>query len=100
MMKTNKKAIKAVILCLFVCSLTPVYAATPRLHVDGNKIKDPNGNVVILRGIDMMDLGATQDWYGGATAMIDRITNKSDSQGIPPAGIRKPLESTLRRLIR
>ena len=62
MMKTNKKAIKAGILCLLVCSLTPVYAVMPRLHVDGNKIKDPNGNIVVLRGIDMMDLGFLQDW--------------------------------------
>jgi len=80
----KRRFIEAVIGCTLFCLAAPIYAITPRLHVDGNKIKDPNGNVVTLRGIDMMDLGVTQDWYGGATAMIDRITNKSDSQGNSP----------------
>jgi hypothetical protein len=83
MMKKGRLAETIIVFAIF-CLSTPIFAAIPRLHVDGNKIKDPNGNVVILRGIDMMDLGVTQDWYGGATAMIDRITNKNDTQSYSP----------------
>ncbi len=83
MMKKERLAQAIMVFGLF-CLAPPLYATTPRLHVDGNKIKDPNGNVVVLRGIDMMDLGVTEDWYGGATAMIDRITNKNDSQSYSP----------------
>ena len=39
-----------------------IYAVPPRLHVEGNKVKDPNGNVVILRGVAMIDLGFLQEW--------------------------------------
>ncbi len=80
----KRRFIKAVIVCTLFCLTAPIYAATPRLHVDGNKIKDPNGNIVVLRGIDLIDLGFLQDWQGGAINMINRITNKSDSQGSSP----------------
>ncbi|MGD0572699.1 MAG: hypothetical protein ABSB11_06725 [Sedimentisphaerales bacterium] len=39
--------IEAVIVCTLFCLTAPIYASIPRLHVDGNKIKDPNGNVVV-----------------------------------------------------
>ncbi len=60
---------------------TPLFAATPWLHVEGNQIKDPDGNVVVLRGIDMIDLGFLEEWHGGAYQMIDRLTDKTDTQG-------------------
>ena len=53
----------------------------PPLHVEGNQIKDPNGNVVVLRGVAMIDLGATESWEGGVRAMIDRLTKADDTQG-------------------
>ena len=56
-----------------------VYGAIPWLHVEGNKILDPNGNVVILRGVSMIDLGATEEWEGGAIEMVDRLTDKNDN---------------------
>ena len=59
-------------------------AAIPPLHTDGNKIKDPNGNVVVLRGIALIDLGHLEDWQGGAINMIDRLTDKTDTQGSSP----------------
>ena len=72
------------ILCAFFCLITPLYAAPPRLHVDGNKIKDPNGNVVVPRGVAMIDLGSTEIWWGGAINTIDRLTDKNDTQGNSP----------------
>ena len=79
-----KSKIAVAIVCMIAHSITPLYAATPWLHVEGNKIKDPVGNVVVLRGVDLMDLGATELWYGGAVNMIDRLTNKADTQGNSP----------------
>jgi len=56
-------------------------AALPWLHIDGNKIKDPNGNVVVLRGVALVDLGHVELWREGVTALIDRLTDKTDTQG-------------------
>ena len=81
---TKRRFIEAIVVCALFCLAAPVYAATPWLHVEGNKIKDPAGNVVVLRGIDLIDLGFLEDWQGGAIDMIDRLTNKSDSQGSSP----------------
>ncbi len=53
----HTKSIKVVILCMLLYSITPLYADIPWLHVDGDKIKDPAGNVVVLRGISLIDLG-------------------------------------------
>jgi len=65
-------------------SISPVYAGIPWLHADGNQIKDPSGNVVVLRGISLIDLGFLEDWEGGAINMIDRLTDKTDTQGSSP----------------
>jgi endoglucanase len=61
-----------------------VYAITPWLHTEGNVIKDTVGNTVVLRGVDIVDLGAVELWYGGANNLIDRITNQNDPQGSSP----------------
>ena len=81
---TKRMFIEAAVVCALFCLTAPVYAATPWLHVAGNKIVDPAGNVVVLRGIDLIDLGSLEEWEGGAINMIDRITNKSDPQGSSP----------------
>jgi len=78
------KSIKVVIVCIFLYSITPLNADIPWLHVDGNKIKDPYGNIVILRGISLIDLGFLEGWQGGAINMIDRLTDRNDSQGSSP----------------
>jgi len=76
--------IKVVIVCTLLCSITPLYAVTPWLHVDGNDIKDPAGNVVVLRGLDTIDIGSVELGRGGVINLIDRVTNKNNTEGNSP----------------
>jgi fibronectin type 3 domain-containing protein len=79
----KRRFVQAVIVCALLSLANPLYADTPWLHTDANLIKDPNGNVVVLRGLDTIDLGALA-WYGELPGLIDMVTNKSDSQGNSP----------------
>ena len=83
-MKSLKRFIETVVLFTFLCSAASLNADTPWLHTDANTIRDPGGNVVVLRGVDTIDIGATQVWYGGLNNLIDRVTNKSDASGSSP----------------
>lgn len=83
-MMTKRRLAQTIAAFAFFCLATPLYAATPWLHTEGNAIKDPCGNTVVLRGVDLIDLGFLEDWEGGAIAMIDRLTNKSDPCGSSP----------------
>ncbi len=80
----KRRLTQAIVVFALFCAATPLYAATPWLHTEGNLIKDPCGNTVVLRGVDLIDLGFLQDWHGGAINMIDRLTDKTDSQGYSP----------------
>jgi len=84
MMWPKRRLVEVVIACVIIWLVSPVYAVIPPLHTDGNSIKDPCGNVVVLRGISLIDLGFLQDWQGGAINMIDRLTNKSNAEGNSP----------------
>ncbi len=75
---------KFAVVFIFLCVVTPLYAIPPRLHVDGNKIKDPNGNIVILRGVALIDLGSLEDWKGGALNAVNLITDPNDTQSNSP----------------
>ena len=75
---------KFIAACIVLCVVAPLYAIPPRLHVEGNKIKDPNGNIVILRGIALIDLGALEEWKGGALNAVDLITDPNDTQSDSP----------------
>jgi endoglucanase len=77
------------------CTVGSLSAAPPWLHVEGNKIKDPSGNVVVLRGVSLPDLAVLQVNQGGALAMIDRLTNRSDPQGNSPGWYPKVLRLPL-----
>ena len=83
-MKKNVRCMQLAILYSLICTSLPLYADIPWLHVEGNAIKDPQGNKVVLRGISLIDLGFLEGWEGGAITMIDRITDKQDSQGNSP----------------
>jgi hypothetical protein len=56
-------------------------SALPWLHTEGNKIKDPNGNVVVLRGVVIPEILNLQYSEGGIIPMIDRVTDMNDTQG-------------------
>ena len=74
---------KAIVVFAIFCLVTPLYASTPPLHTDANLIKDPNGNVVVLRGLDTIDIGAVY-WYIGTNNLIDFVTNKNETEGNSP----------------
>ncbi len=84
MKNLNKSIFITAVILLIQLIAGVLYADTPWLHTDGNKIKDPAGNVVVLRGVALIDLGFLESWQGGAIAMIDRLTNLNDSQGSSP----------------
>jgi peptidoglycan/xylan/chitin deacetylase (PgdA/CDA1 family) len=89
--ETHGQLMKVIVVSVLLYFVTPLHADIPWLHVDGNKIKDPEGNIVVLRGISLIDLGFLEGWQGGAINMIDRITNKNDSQGNSPGWYPKVL---------
>lgn len=62
----------------------PDVPALAWIHVEGNQFKDEAGHTVVLRGVDMIDLGATEAWEGGIDEMIDRLSNPSDPQSNSP----------------
>lgn len=49
--------------------------ATPRLHVDGNQIKDTAGNTVVLRGVSMIHAGWPYAYGAGTTKANTTIKN-------------------------
>ena len=59
-------------------------ADLPWLHTEGNQLQAPNGNPVILRGVGIVDLGATSQEEGGIEAAIDRVTALDDWQSNSP----------------
>ena len=66
-------------------------AGLPQLHVQGNLLQDPNGKTIILRGVDLMDLGylyynASQS-ASGITTRIDQIL----AAGLQPHVLRMPV---------
>jgi fibronectin type 3 domain-containing protein len=80
----KRRFTEAIIVFAFFCLITPIYADTPWLHADANKIKDPNGNIVVLRGVDTIDIGTVNQWRGGLNNLIERVTNKSNTEGTSP----------------
>jgi endoglucanase len=69
---------------MFFCFISPAFAVPGPLHVDGNKIKDSDGNVVVLRGASLPDLGYVENSDMNAAQIIDILTDETDTQGISP----------------
>lgn len=69
---------------------------TPRLHVEGNLIKDPQGNTVTLRGLNIADpkrLNVTAPARGKAAEhVVDLLTDESQA-GIPESSAYPPSRS-------
>jgi len=80
----KRRFIQAIIVFALFCLATPLYAALPWLHTEGNVIKDPCNNVVVLRGVDLIDLGSLESGQGGVINMINRLTNKTNAEGNSP----------------
>jgi len=66
-------------------------SALPRLHVEGTKLLDPDGNTVVLRGIDFIDLGQVYAYsnynFGAVKQRIDTIL----AAGFAPNVVRVPV---------
>ena len=57
----------------------PAYAInTPWLSVSGRYIKDPSGNIVILRGVSLVDLGVADIRTRNARQLIDMATDSTN----------------------
>ena len=63
----------------------------PPLHVEGPKLLDPDGNTVVLRGIDFIDLAQVYSYsnedFGAVKARIDKIL----AAGFAPRAVRIPV---------
>jgi hypothetical protein len=68
-------------------SVGPLAAAPPWLHVEANQIKDPSGNVVVLRGVSLPELGVAQVSQGGALNLIDRLVSPGPADPDLPGGL-------------
>lgn len=80
----HTRAPKYIIMCILFCFITPLSADIPWLHVEGNRIKDPQGNVVVLRGLVFGNFKGSEYSLESAFDIIDQITDKNDSQGNSP----------------
>ncbi|WP_135364602.1 glycoside hydrolase family 5 protein [Halosimplex halophilum] len=62
-------------------SVAAVGIDTPQLHRDGNKLKDPSGNEVILRGVNIADPARlARSWRGKDTmGVFEKATSTDDA---------------------
>ncbi len=91
---------KTILFFLLNVLLAPLTAfsqsATPWLHVEGNLIKDPAGNTVILRGVDFQDIKEqATDRTVGLNGLIDVVTNPDDTLSNSPGWYTRVLRFTV-----
>ncbi len=69
-----------ILLLLLIATISISNAATPWLHVEGNHIKDPLGNTVVLRGVALQDITGQMNTAGiGMNGLLDTLTNVLDT---------------------
>jgi endoglucanase len=87
---------KHILLFSFLLWTCLSFSQTPWLHTEGNKIKDPLGNEVRIRGLDVQDiklqkLDATVGLYG----LINRLTDSTDASASSPGWFPKAIRFTI-----
>ena len=63
----------------------------PRLTVTGNKLQDPNGKTIILRGSSLIDIGSLYAYFGKNTAAITNRIDKIAAAGVQGHVVRMPV---------
>lgn len=77
--------LKLIFLILLVfCGAFKLSASTPWLHVDGNQLKDPAGNKVVLRGVSLEYLETQASSSLSVNGLIDILTDESNNEASSP----------------
>jgi hypothetical protein len=63
----------------------------PALHVEGTKLLDPDGKTVVLRGIDLIDLGMVYAYNGESAEAVKARIDKILAAGFTPRVVRIPV---------
>ena len=63
----------------------------PRLTITGNKLTDPNGKAIILRGSSLIDIGSLYAYYGKNTGAITNRMDKVAAAGVQGHVVRLPV---------
>lgn len=79
-MKLKRLFLSLLVLCIAAKSS----AATPWLHVEGNQLKDPTGNKVVLRGVSLEYLETQAQSSLSVNGLIDILTDESNNEAGSP----------------
>ncbi len=63
----------------------------PALHVDGNKLEDPTGKTIVLRGSSLIDIGALYAYNGNSVSGISGRMDKVAAAGVQGHVVRLPV---------
>lgn len=63
----------------------------PRLTVSGNKLKDPSGRAIVLRGSSLIDIGSLYAYSGRNTAAITTRMDRIATAGVQGHVVRLPV---------
>lgn len=86
---------KNVLLILVHLTSYSIQAQLPWLHVDGNKIKDPSGNVVILRGVCTQNIRGQINSNFTLNRLIDTLTDVDNPDSNSPGWYTKIIRFTV-----
>lgn len=70
---------------------TTLAGSLPRLKVNGNKLQDPSGNTVVLRGSSLIDIGALYKTGGNNVKGITERMDKLTAAGVQGKVVRFPV---------